>query len=55
MALRLTADARLQFCLLREDMVIDLKPLLAANDQALEEAVSNALEIYNSATFKKKE
>ena len=51
MALRVTADARLQFCLLREDEVIDLKPLLIAGDGALTEAIDAALAVYLAAEF----
>ncbi len=50
MALRLTADLRLQFCLLRGDNTVDLTQIV--NDQAsLEEAINQALQPYAGATF----
>lgn len=51
MALRLTADARLQFCLLRHDMTVDLRPHLADGLPAVIAALSKALEVYDKATF----
>lgn len=51
MALRLTADVRLQFCLLRQDKVIDLRPHLADGPSALVEALAGALQVYDEATF----
>lgn len=51
MALRLTADARLQFCLLREDVAIELEPYLNAGNGHLESAISEALEVYETATI----
>jgi cyclic pyranopterin phosphate synthase len=51
MAVRLTADARLQFCLLREDAVIDLRPALARGDGALRDVVRGALGVYAAAAF----
>ena len=55
MALRLTADARLQFCLLREDIAVDLAPHMAAGDGHLERAVGEALSIYETASMKTSE
>ncbi|MGA5266256.1 radical SAM protein [Streptomyces lydicamycinicus] len=53
MALRLTADARLQFCLLREDVTVDLAPLLAQGDEAgLAGQVEAAFEMYGEAYFR---
>ena len=52
MALRLTADLRLQFCLLRDDITVNLQPLLAErSDDALEATISDALDVYDHATF----
>ncbi|MEU7031487.1 radical SAM protein [Streptomyces sp. NPDC046275] len=54
MALRLTADARLQFCLLREDATVDLAPLLDAGDtKAVLARVEAAFEMYAAAYFRK--
>jgi cyclic pyranopterin phosphate synthase len=50
MALRLTADLRLQFCLLREDITVPLRHLDGA---AREEAVREALNSYGEAVFLK--
>lgn len=50
MAIRLTADMRLQFCLLRGDNTVDLSQIV--NDpRSLEEAVNHALLPYARATF----
>lgn len=51
MALRLTADARLQFCLLRQDKTIDLRPHLADGPSAVVAALAGALQEYDEATF----
>ncbi len=52
MALRLTADMRLQFCLLREDNLIDLTPALAEDtDERLHAQVEAAFEMYADARF----
>jgi cyclic pyranopterin phosphate synthase len=52
MALRLTADRRLQFCLLREDITVPLDSALALDDDtALAELVERAVQTYASATF----
>ncbi|MET9956028.1 radical SAM protein [Streptomyces sp. NPDC006339] len=54
MALRLTADARLQFCLLREDVTVDLAPLLDAGDtKGVAAHVEAAFEMYAAADFRK--
>lgn len=52
MALRLTADAHLQFCLLRRDTAIDIRACLDSRDQSLKNAIRSALEIYNEAEFR---
>ena len=52
MAVRLTADLRLQFCLLREDVAVDVRPLLR-EPAALAERVCEVLDVYRSATFAK--
>lgn len=51
MALRLTADLRLQFCLLRRDNTIDLAHLVRDEDQ-LGIVIRDALEPYASAYFR---
>lgn len=51
MALRLTADLRLQFCLLREDITVPLGPLIRHDPIALERTIQAALDTYTSATF----
>lgn len=48
MALRLTSDSKLQFCLMRDDNCIDLKDL---NDEELEMKFVQALKIYEDAYF----
>ncbi|SEM81548.1 radical SAM protein [Streptacidiphilus jiangxiensis] len=53
MALRLTADGRLQFCLLREDVTVDLAQHLAAGDTAaVDAAVEAAFHVYADAYFR---
>jgi cyclic pyranopterin phosphate synthase len=54
MAVRLTADLRLQFCLLREDVAVDVRPLLR-EPAALAERIGEVLDVYRSARFVKKE
>ncbi len=49
MALRVTADHRLQFCLLRADIAIDLAPHLADGNANLEKAIEDALRVYGDA------
>ncbi|WP_280216675.1 radical SAM protein [Nocardia neocaledoniensis] len=51
MALRLTADLRLQFCLLREDNTIDLSGIIA-DPERLGSAIGDALAPYTTATFR---
>lgn len=51
MALRLTADLRLQFCLLREDITVPLADLFDGDGRDLEAAVRRALDVYAGATF----
>lgn len=50
MGLRLTADLRLQFCLLREDITVDLRPHLQSG--ALDTVLEQALNVYATATFR---
>lgn len=52
MALRLTADLRLQFCLLKQDVTVDLRPALAAGQDELLRTLDRALNIYRSANFR---
>lgn len=51
MAIRVTADARIQFCLLREDVTLPLDP--GASADALRETLEHALSIYETASFTK--
>jgi GTP 3',8-cyclase len=51
MALRLTADLRLQFCLLRRDSTVDLSSVVHDKNQ-LSALVDTALEPYASAKFR---
>lgn len=51
MALRLTADLRLQFCLLRPDIAMDLAGPLAHGPEALRRTIAEALEVYGAARF----
>ena len=48
MALRLTADARLQYCLFREDLCIDTK---LVEPQRLTDVIASALRVYDEAVF----
>lgn len=48
MALRLTSDSKLQFCLMRNDNCIDLKNL---GDEEIEKQFVQALKIYENAYF----
>ncbi|MBL1101915.1 radical SAM protein [Streptomyces coffeae] len=53
MALRLTSDLRMQFCLLREDVTVDLAPFLASGTAGeMEARVQAALEVYEDAQFR---
>ncbi len=52
MALRLTADMRLQFCLLREDVVLDLRPAVQAGPWAVREMLEEAVAVYQAAEFR---
>ncbi|MFG2986231.1 radical SAM protein [Streptomyces sp. NPDC048258] len=52
MALRLTSDMRLQFCLLRDDNTVDLAAAAAEGGEALEKAVDAAFEMYADAYFR---
>ena len=53
MALRLTSDARLQFCLLRDEIAIDLAPITAKPQADLDTLVHRAISEYSSAYFRK--
>jgi len=48
MALRLTADARLQYCLLRKDLCVDTRPLDLLHLSAV---IKDALHMYSQAVF----
>jgi cyclic pyranopterin phosphate synthase len=53
MALRLTADRRLQFCLLRDDLTVNLDgPLRRSDDSELRDVVQSALAVYSGAEFR---
>jgi cyclic pyranopterin phosphate synthase len=52
MAVRLTADAKLQYCLLREDVTAHSESLETATPKELERRIVAALEIYGGAQFK---
>jgi len=52
MALRLTADLRLQFCLLREDVLIDLRPAMRAGPVTVRKRLDEAMRVYGAAWFK---
>ncbi|WP_261568223.1 radical SAM protein [Frankia gtarii] len=52
MALRLTSDLRLQFCLLREDFTVPLEDLIRDQDStALQKIINEALDTYVGAQF----
>lgn len=53
MALRLTADGKLQYCLLRDDNLIDIRALVegGASGEALDRTIRGALEVYGDAEF----
>lgn len=52
MALRLTADLRLQFCLLREDVTMDVSGAVHDRDEVqLRAALVHALSVYGGAEF----
>lgn len=52
MAMRLTADLRLQFCLLRSDNVVDLSKLAAVGAEVqLDRTVQTALAVYSRTNF----
>lgn len=53
MSLRVTSDLRLQFCLLRRDIAIDLKPYLDSDPAKLDMIIAHALHIYATAYFVK--
>ncbi|MCZ7601634.1 MAG: radical SAM protein [Melioribacteraceae bacterium] len=53
MAIRLTPDYRLQFCLLREDTAINLLPYLIQNDtEIIKQELKSALSVYEKAYFR---
>jgi cyclic pyranopterin phosphate synthase len=51
MALRLTPDGKLQFCLLRDDHLIDLRGALHSSTLVVDTMVERALDIYRQAQF----
>ena len=51
MAIRLTSDSRLQFCLLNEDVAIDLAPHLTADQKTITKVMESALAVYDKAHF----
>ncbi|HRG68436.1 MAG TPA: radical SAM protein [Saprospiraceae bacterium] len=51
MALRLTADGKLQRCLYREDNLIDLKPLLYTDNPRLRSSINEALDTFKKSVF----
>ena len=52
MAVRLTADGKLQYCLLREDNMVDLRSMVRRGDAAgAEAAVAEAVRMYGRARF----
>lgn len=52
MAIRITADLRVQYCLLREDVSVPLAPLLNSNHDGLKSSLARALSVYSSARFR---
>jgi cyclic pyranopterin phosphate synthase len=55
MAVRVTSDARIQFCLLREDTAINLASALHRDTSQLQKTIQAALDVYARATFKAEE
>jgi GTP 3',8-cyclase len=52
MAVRLTADGKLQYCLLREDNLVDLRAMIERGDAAgADAAVGDAVRMYSEARF----
>jgi cyclic pyranopterin phosphate synthase len=52
MAVRLTADGKLQYCLLREDNLVDLRSMVQRGDvTGAEAAVAEAVRMYSQARF----
>lgn len=51
MAMRVTADMRLQFCLLNQDVAVNLRPLIDSGSDALHAAICDALAVYDSSVF----
>ena len=52
MAVRLTADGKLQYCLLREDNLVDLRAMVEHGDASgAEAAVGEALQMYSRGRF----
>lgn len=52
MGLRLTPDNRLQYCLLRDDVFVDLRPSLISPTNGLVGVVRGALSVFESAIFR---
>jgi molybdenum cofactor biosynthesis enzyme MoaA len=57
MALRLTSDGKLQYCLLREDNLVDLLALLeqGLTKEEIDELIDGVLATYRNAVFYKAE
>lgn len=51
MALRLTADGKLQRCLYREDNLIDLKPFMKTKNPEISKSINIALETFKNSVF----
>lgn len=51
MALRITADLRLQYCLLGDEFSLDLRPHLNAGASAVRRVLGEALQVYDAAAF----
>jgi cyclic pyranopterin phosphate synthase len=52
MALRVSADLRLQFCLLGDEFSIDLRPSLEAGPRSVCNTIAAALDVYDHAAFR---
>ncbi len=51
MAIRVTADRRIQYCLLREDIADDLDSALRSGPEDLRAIIQSSLGVYENATF----
>ncbi|MBX7046540.1 MAG: radical SAM protein [Ignavibacteria bacterium] len=54
MALRLTADGKLQRCLYREDNLIDLKPYINTNSSKIEQLINQAIDTFKNSIYLRK-